>query len=126
MTDEIKSNITNAFLVLVQEYGDPSSLNRKELEQKAECNVDKLFHRQRTADWAKKKLGEKSFNHAVALYLDKFVLKSGIDAQSLKKELEQFDKVLKYHLGKDKVRYLNLLSKISVLLTKNEKGLLAS
>lgn len=126
MTEELKSNLTNSFLTFIMEFGDPSSIDKKEIEHKCDCRIPELFNRQIYADRIKKKIGKEKFNHVIAAYLNKFNTKSGIDAVALKKELNLYGHLIERHLGKMAVKYLNLLTQVSLSIDDKPKGLLAS
>ena len=125
MNDLIKSNLTSAYISFVHDYGDPSSVNKKELEDKAHCKIDELFNRQRNADIAKKKLG-KQFDQAVALYLNKFLREYGVDYTALARALTANEHTFTLHLKKDAVRYLKLITQIASAIAEKPKGLLAA
>lgn len=126
MINKINSNITTSFLVFINDFGDISDVNKKELEKKAECKIDDLFKKQRNSDVAKKKLGLKDFNKAMALYFRQFINSSGLDAQALLKDLDKHNKVMSFHIKKDAMRYLKLMAQIGVSVIEKPKGLLAA
>lgn len=125
MTEQIKANLTTAYMVFVHDFGNPTGVNQKALEEKMQCRLEDMFKRQRLADLSKKRLGE-DFNNAVALYFGRFLNNDGFDYRALAKALEEGEKALALHLKKDAVRYLNLLVKMMALVGGPRKGLLAS
>lgn len=123
MTASIKSNLTTSFVIFINEFGDLSNINKDSLEEKSGYKIQDLFKKQRNSDVAKKKLG-REFNSALAAYFNRFVTKDGIDADMLKKEIENYEPVLKLHLKKDAMRYLKLVAQIGIASDEPKRGLL--
>lgn len=124
MTDPIKSSLTTSFAVFIQEFADPSLINKKELEDKSGFKIDSLFSKQIIADRAKKKLGTSDFNKALAAYFSRHLTSDGLDAEMLGKDLEKHASVLKFHLKKDALRYLKLIAQVGVYANGPKRGLL--
>ena len=123
MNELIKSHLTTSFTVFIDEFGDVTSINKKNLEEKSGYKINELFKKQRNCDLAKKKLGHKDFQSALAVYFSRFLTPDGIDAHQLRKELESNSKALKLHLKKDALRFLNLLAQVGAAC-EEKKGLL--
>lgn len=126
MIDQIKSNLTNQYLMFIFEFADPSSVNKEELALFIGCPIIEIFKSQKMADKSKKLLGKTGFGKALVCYFNQFQSQDGIDFKKLEKEITQNRKVFLRHLGKDKVNFLTLLIKISDTLEPKRKGLLAS
>jgi hypothetical protein len=109
--------------VFINEFGDLSSIDKTNLEEKSGYKIQDLFKKQRNSDMAKKKLG-RDFNKAMAAYFNRFVTKDGVDAGMLKKEIDTYEPVLKLHLKKDAMRYLKLIAQIGLAVGEQKKGLL--
>ena len=124
MIDELKSNITNSFLTFVHDFADPSTIDKSQLEKKAEMKIGVILQKQANADIAKKRLGS-DFNKAMALYFDRFLTSDGVDAYALNSELVKYAKVYKLHVRKENFRYLKLISSLGLVLDSKPKGLLA-
>jgi hypothetical protein len=125
MTEQIKANLTNCYLMFIFEFADPANVDKAQVQSAIDCPVIDIFKSQRQADLSKKILGKVGFGKAVMLYFDQFQSHDGIDFDSLEKELTQHRKVFLRHLGKDKVNYLNLLIKINGSIEPKRRGLLA-
>lgn len=123
MNELIKSHITTSFTLFIDEFGDVTSIDKKHLEEKAGYKINELFKKQRNCDLAKKKLGHKDFQSAVAIYFSRFLTPDGVDAHLLKRDLESNSKALKLHLKKDAMRFLNLLAQVGSAC-EERKGLL--
>lgn len=122
--DKIKSNLTTSFAVFISEFGDVTSIDKKQLEEKCGLKIDNLFKKQIYADKSKKKLGEADFKKALAIYLNRFLTSDGLDAEFLAKDLEANGPTIKLHFKKDAVRFLKLLSQIGVAVQGPKRGLL--
>lgn len=126
MLDQIKSNLTNSYLMFVFDFASPESVDKQALCQALGCPVIEVFKSQRKADLSKKALGRVEFSKVLMLYFDQFQSHDGIDFRRLDKELAENRKVFIRHLGKDKVNYLSLLIKINEAIEPKRKGLLAA
>lgn len=126
MIEQIKSNLTNHYLMFVFEFAAPESVNKDELTMELGCPVIDIFKSQRKADLSKKSLGRQKFGKVLMLYFDQFQSHDGIDFKRLEQELTQNRKVFLRHLGKDKVNYLSLLIKIADTLEPKRRGLLSA
>lgn len=124
-TGSLQSKLTNALIVFVHDYADPSAIDQKAIEEKAQCKIENLFKKQRNGDVAKKKLG-KDFDKAISLYFNRFIVNSGVDSNLLTHELDIYQRNIKLHLKKDAYRYLKFLASIAEDVTPKSKGLLAS
>lgn len=122
MSDKIKSKITTSYMLFVFEFGDPSSVDKINIEKQIEFPVMELFSSQKKTDSAKKLLGRDGFNKMLSVYFSDFQTQEGFDYSRLEDELKKNRKVFLRHLGKDKLNYLVLL--ISVMAALPKKGLL--
>jgi hypothetical protein len=125
MIDQIKSQLITAYILFVNEFGDTSGIDKKELEGRIHCKVEDMFKRQRLADLAKKRLGD-DFPKALALYFGRFLNSDGFDHVGLSRALRECEKALALHMRKDSLRYLKLLASVMSLVDDKPKGLLAS
>lgn len=126
MIDQIKSNLTNCYLMFVFDFADPSSVNSKELCDFMGCPVMEIFKSQRQADKSKKLLGKAGFGKALVCYFNEFQSHDGVNFKALERELNANRKVFLRHLGKDKVNFLNLLIKINEAIEPQKRGLLSA
>lgn len=124
MTDKIKSNLTNSYLMFVFDFGDPAHCDKAALAQAIGCPIIEVFKSQRTADKAKKVLGKRGFGEMLVCYFSAFQSQDGVKFKELERELITNRKVFLRHLGKDKVNYLNLMISVSGSIEPAKRGLL--
>ncbi len=128
MTDKIKSNITTSYMMFINSFGDPYSLNKKAIEKNMGCTVREAFLRQEHHDSARsklKKIGKHEFDKAVCLYLASFLGQDGIDYPRLYDEVTKNPQFLLRSLGSGNMNYLNLLIRVlESLEVTDKKGLL--
>ena len=124
MSDKIKANLTNHYLMFVFDFGDPEAINKEELASAIGCPIDQVFKSQRQADKAKKILGKSGFSKMLYIYFDQFQSQDGINFKNLESAIRDNKKVFLRHLGKDKVNYLGLMISIYGSLNETKKGLL--
>lgn len=125
MNERIKSNLTNAYLMFILDFADPSSLDKAKMEEEIKCKIEDVFKAQKTADRAKRILKAR-FASLLALYFSQFSGKSGLDYVRLDEEILKNKKHLLRHLGKDKVAYIQLVVGLMKSLDQGQpkKGLL--
>ncbi len=127
MTDKIKSNITTSYMLFVNSFGDPYSLDKELLEKKMGCTVGDVFSSQTIHDRARsklKKIGAREFNKAICLYLESFLTSNGINYARLADEVIKNPKFLQRALGTGNMNYLNLLIRILESIDYPKQGLL--
>jgi len=124
MNDKIKSNITTCYMLFVFDFGDPSSVDRSQIESEIKGPVSEVFSSQKKTDFAKKTLGKAGFDKMLSLYFSSFQTQDGLKYKSLEDELVKNKKVFMRHLGKDKVNYLNLIVNVLKAGASESKGLL--
>ncbi len=119
----IKSTLTNAYMMFVMDFADPSTCDRKKLEQEIKCPVAALFDSQKNCDRAKRLLPKEQFSKLLALYFNSFNGYDGLNYQRLHQEIKKNRKHMVRHLGVDKIKHLSLI--ISLLSKMDERtGLL--
>jgi hypothetical protein len=132
MIDKLKSNLTNAYMMFILGFADPSTVDKSVVEAEMKGKISEVFNTQKNCDRAKRLL-KGNFAKMLALYFHQFNSTDGFDHLGLDKELAKNKKHLLRHLGKDKLQYLNLI--VSLMKTADEikpegvklkKGLLAS
>ena len=94
MIEQIKSNLTNNFLMFVFEFADPQTVNKEQINEALGVPIRELFQSQKQADRSKKILGRKGFGCAVVCYFNSFNNSSGIDFKSLSKSFARIRKCL--------------------------------
>lgn len=124
MNDKAKSTLTTAYLMFTFEFADPSTVNVEALKDKV-GPLD-VFQSQRSADKAKQVLGKKDFAKLLSLYFAKFQTSDGFDYTRLEQELMTHKQIFERHLGRDRMRFLNLLISTmkSLESDKPKRGLL--
>ncbi len=125
MIDQIRSNVTTAFTMLVFDFADLDGVNKAELQTKIKCPIAELFDKQKNADRAKRAL-KADFDTLLALYFNAYQTSQGFAHERLAQKLDEAESVFMRHLGKDKVRYLRLLISIAKLINEKPKGLLGA
>ncbi len=124
MTDSIRSNLTNAYMMFVLDLADPSACNKEKLEADMQGLVPEIFDCQKNGDRAKRLLKD-AFPKALALYFNSFNGADGLNYGRLDREMTKNRKHILRHLGKDKLSYLALIVHLmSAIDGKNKKGLL--
>jgi hypothetical protein len=111
LNEKIKSSLSTNFMLFCFEWADPASIDKPQLEKTLSFHVEQLFDSQKKADQAKK-LGRQIFGQAVSLYFSKFQNSDGIDQAALGKAITMHKKVMQRHLGKETMRYLQLISSL--------------
>ncbi len=125
MNDKIKSNITTSYMLFVFDFGDPSSVDKSQIEVEIKGPVSEVFSSQKKTDSAKKTLGKSGFDKMLSIYFSSFQTQDGLKYDSLENELLKNKKVFLRHLGKDKLNFLNLI--VSVMKAgagESKRGLL--
>lgn len=127
MIEQIKSSLTNAFMMFILEFADPSAVDRQSIEAEMKCSIEEVFSTQKACDRAKRLL-KGNFNKMLALYFNQFNSRYGLNWSQLEAELAKNKKHLLRHLGKDKVQYVQLIAALMKQADggKVKKGLLAS
>ena len=126
MIDQIKSNLTNSYLMFVFEFADPQTVNKEQINETLGVPIRELFQSQKQADRSKKVLGKIGFGRAVVCYFNSFNNSAGIDFKTLDQELTRHRKIFLRHLGKDKVNYLSLMISIANVCEPQRRGLLSA
>ena len=124
MKDKIKSNITTSYMLFVFDFGDPSSVDKPQIEEAIKGPVSEVFSSQKKTDFAKKTLGKSGFDKMLSVYFSSFQTQDGIKYDSLENELVKNKKVFVRHLGKDKWNFLNLIVSVMKAGASEARGLL--
>ncbi len=124
MNDKIKSNITTSYMLFVFDFGDPSSVDKPQIEEAIKGPVSEVFSSQKKTDFAKKTLGKSGFDKMLSVYFSSFQTQDGIKYDSLENELVKNKKVFVRHLGKDKWNFLNLIVSVMKAGASEARGLL--
>ncbi len=127
MTDKIKSNVTTSYMMFINSFGDPYTLNKRAIEKMIGCKIEEAFLNQRINDDAKanaRKSGKHEFDKVICLYLASFLNGDGIDYNKMNQDIGANPKFLLRSLGKGNMNYLQLMVRILESLEEPKKGLL--
>lgn len=120
MSEQLKSHLTNEYLMFILEYADPSQLDKANIEEQIKGPIAELFKYQRSADRARRMLKD-GFGKAVALYLSQFNAPV-FDAARLSDELSRYKKTFVRHLGKERVAHLSFILKLAKLVETEKQA----
>lgn len=125
MNEQIKSNLTTAYLMFVFDFADPS-FDKGPLLEKLGVDLAELFDKQKSVDHAKKEMSKDDFQKILSLYFNQFQSGDGLAHSQLADKLEAHKANFQRHLGKDKLAYLGLILKLMKTLEVKKRGLLAA
>ncbi len=125
MNEQIKTQLTTAYMMFVFDFSDPSSIDKDHFTKS--INLEELFDTQRTADKAKRLWGKDGFKKLMSLYFNRYQTSKGLDFDALETSIIKNKKVFLRHLGKDKINYLILITTMlkSLESTTPRRGLLS-
>lgn len=109
-TEQMKSNLTTAYMMFIFDFADPSSIDKEKLTGKLSVPLTDLFKAQRPLDKAKKDLGPDQFAQLLSLYFNQFMKSDGVQSDEILKIVKEHEKIFVRHIGKDKLNYLRLIS----------------
>lgn len=124
MNEQIKTQLTTAYMMFVFDFSDPSQIDKDHFTKS--INLEELFDTQRTADKAKRLWGKDGFKKLMSLYFNRYQTNKGLDFDALEASIVKNRKVFLRHLGKDKIAFLLLIVTLLKALesTPTKRGLL--
>ena len=117
----MNKSLEKAYQDFVKDFADPSSIVKSVVEDKIKCKIEDVFNSQKQIDYAKSVYGKKGLKTVIALYLDHFQGKTGLNAHALDFALKKNGKHILRHLGPDKVQFLKLMAMLLLDLENGEK-----
>ncbi len=113
MSQKIKDGLTTSYMLFVFDFGDPAAVDREAVEKQIGISLGHIFDTRPGCHRAVQRLGKAKFKKVMALYFMDFKKKDNVDGEKLAVKIERGREMMKRHLGKDVLLYLDLLIKMA-------------